>query len=470
MKAMVLTGPNRPFELRQVPDPVAAPGEAVARVFTCGSGLTIQHVKAGRRKAEFPRIIGHEITGEIVETGAGVTSLKVGDPVTAYFYLSCGQCRWCLSNLEPLCPHCAGNVGIECDGGYAEYMKLPAHLFIKLPEGVRLARSSGRDRRRHRCARDALQGAARARVAQGETVAVFGAGGGLGIHQLMLAKWARTRVIAVDVAADKFDACRKAGADEMVDASRGNVVEALLDLTGGEGIDVAIDYVSTTATLEAGAKALGRRGRLVTLGGAGQPFTASPRDMLMKEQELLGSRYVTRREILETFDLVARARGVAARHRHPPAGRRRGRACAGRAQRGDRARGAHDRLIPRLCTVSRARCSASSALHRRRGTPVGVSPRNSRPRPADPRAQQNNPGPGSAAQHQAVLRCVRDTWWRQLFTAARCFPADATRGAARRDFPAAWCPRRRCGTGCGAAAPARRDRRSRQVHPAASPP
>jgi alcohol dehydrogenase, propanol-preferring len=306
MKAMVLTGPNRPFELAQVPDPVAAAGEAVARVLTCGAGLTIQHVKAGRRKAEFPRIIGHEITGEIVETGAGVTSLKIGDPVTAYFYLSCGQCRWCLSNLEPLCPHCAGNVGIESDGGYAEYMKLPAHLFIKLPEGVPW--------REHPAeigvVTDALatpyKVLARARVSQGETVAVFGAGGGLGIHQLMMAKWARARVIAVDVAAEKFDACRRAGADEVVDASRGNVVEALLDLTDGEGIDVAIDYVSTTATLEAGAKALGRRGRLVTLGGAGQPFTASPRDMLMKEQELLGSRYVTRREIIETFDLVAR--------------------------------------------------------------------------------------------------------------------------------------------------------------------
>ena len=69
---------------------------------------------------------------------------------------------------------------------------------------------------------------------------------------------------------------------------------------------MAIDYVSSTATLEAGAKALGRRGRLVTLGGAGQPFTASARDMLMKEQELLGSRYVTRSEVLETLDLVAR--------------------------------------------------------------------------------------------------------------------------------------------------------------------
>ena len=66
MKAMVLKGPNTPFVLSKVPDPVPGPGEAVARVLACGSGLTIQHVKAGRIAAEFPRIIGHEITGEIV--------------------------------------------------------------------------------------------------------------------------------------------------------------------------------------------------------------------------------------------------------------------------------------------------------------------------------------------------------------------------------------------------------------------
>jgi propanol-preferring alcohol dehydrogenase len=146
----------------------------------------------------------------------------------------------------------------------------------------------------------------RARIKAGETVAVFGAGGGLGIHQVMMAKWARARVIAVDTAADKFDVCRKAGADAVVNPREGNVVDALLDLTDGEGVDVVVDYVSATSTLEAGAKALGRRGRLVTLGGAGQPFTASAMDMLQKEQELLGSRYVTRSEILAALDIVAR--------------------------------------------------------------------------------------------------------------------------------------------------------------------
>ncbi|MDE2166947.1 MAG: zinc-binding dehydrogenase [Alphaproteobacteria bacterium] len=303
---MVLKGPNTPFELTEVPDPAAGPGEAVARLITCGSGLTIQHIKAGRTSATFPRIIGHEITGEIVEVGAGVTGLAVGDGVTAYYYLNCGHCRWCLANLEPLCSNTGGNVGRDCDGGYAQYIKLPAHIFIRLPEGL--------DYKAHPAEIGVITDAlatpykvlSRARIKAGETVAVFGAGGGVGIHQVMMAKWARARVIAVDRAVHKFQACLRAGADAVVDASSGDVAEALLDLTDGRGVDVVVDYVSATATLEAGAKALGRRGRLVTLGGAGQPFRASASEMLLKEQELLGSRYVTRLEILETLDLVTR--------------------------------------------------------------------------------------------------------------------------------------------------------------------
>ncbi|MEA2979983.1 MAG: alcohol dehydrogenase, propanol-preferring, partial [Alphaproteobacteria bacterium] len=269
-------------------------------------GLTIQHAKAGRRKVQFPRIIGHEITGEIVEIGPGVRGLKAGDAVTTYFYLNCGHCRWCLTSLEPLCENSGGQVGLECDGAYAEYVKLPTQNFIKLPEGL--------DHNKHPAeigvVTDALatpyKVLRRARVKAGETVAVIGAGGGLGIHQVMMAKWARARVIAVDTRPEKFAACRKAGADDVVDASAGRVAEQLIDLTDGEGVDVVVDYVSCTATLEAGVKALGRRGRLVTLGGSGKPFNVSAADMLNKEQDLLGSRYVTRSEVLESLDLVAR--------------------------------------------------------------------------------------------------------------------------------------------------------------------
>ena len=306
MRALVLKGPNQPFELTEAPDPVAGPGEAVARVLACGSGLTIQHIKAGRIAARFPIIIGHEIAAEIVQVGAGVTAVKEGDGVTAYYYLNCGHCRWCYANLEPLCENSGGNVGITCNGGYAEYIKLPAHLFIKFPAGL--------DYRSHPAECGVIMDAVatpykvlkRASVTSADTVAVIGAGGGLGIHQVMLAKWARARVIAVDTAPGKFDACRQAGADDVVDASDGRTAEALLDLTAGRGVDVVVDYVSTTLTLEAGAKALGRRGRLVTLGGAGKSFNVSSLDMLVKEQSLLGSRYVTRSEIVETLDLVAR--------------------------------------------------------------------------------------------------------------------------------------------------------------------
>ena len=197
-------------------------------------------------------------------------------------------------------------VGMSCDGGYAEYIKLPAHVFLKLPSGL--------DYRAHPAEIGVVTDALatpykvlhRAQIKAGQTVAVFGAGGGVGIHQVMMAKWARAKVIAVDVAADKFDACRNAGADEVVNPADGDVVQALLDLTGGRGVDVAIDYVSVTSTLEAAAKSLARRGRMVTLGGAGKSFQVSAFDLLYKEQVVLGSRYVTRREILETFDLVAR--------------------------------------------------------------------------------------------------------------------------------------------------------------------
>ena len=306
MKALVLHAPNTPFSLEEVPDPTTGPGEAVAKVLACGSGLTIQHVKAGRMDAKFPIIIGHEITAEIVEVGAGVTGLAVGDAVTSYYYLNCGYCPNCMANLEPHCENLKGNVGKDCDGGYAEFIKLPAHNFMVLPEGL--------DYKNHPAEVGVICDAIatplkvnkRTRTAPGETVAVFGGGGGLGLHQLMLSAWAGARVIAVDTVSEKFDACLEAGASECVDAGDGNVVEALMNLTDGKGVDVAIDYVSATVTLEQAFNALAVRGRMVTLGGSGQRFEADAMAMLVKELDVLGSRYVTKFEVHQALELVAR--------------------------------------------------------------------------------------------------------------------------------------------------------------------
>ncbi len=306
MKAMVLEVGGEPFVPKDLPDPVAGPGEAVARVLACGAGLTIHHVRAGRVSADFPRIIGHEITAEIGETGAGVTELAVGDPVTAHFYLTCGHCKWCRIDRETLCENSLGNVGREIDGGYAEFIKLPMRNFIKLPEAL--------DHRANPAEIGVICDAIatpfkvlrHARIRPGDRVAVFGAGGGVGLHMVMMAAWAHTRVIAIDIAGDKLAACRQAGAGETVDASRDDPAEALAELTSGQGVDVAIDFVSSAQTLEAATAALGRGGRLVTLGGSGEIFRAPAMEMLRKELELIGSRYATRQEIIESLELIAR--------------------------------------------------------------------------------------------------------------------------------------------------------------------
>lgn len=304
---MVLRQKNEPFVLEERPDLKAGAGEAVARVIACGSGLTIHHARAARVAINYPIIIGHEVLGEIVETGPNVQGFKAGDIVTLHAYISCGHCRWCRVNREPLCDNLAGFVGRNVDGGYAEFIKLPARNFVHVPDGI--------DYKKHPAEAAVICDAIvtpykvvrRARIAPMETVAVFGAGGGVGIHMVMLACWAHARVIAVDISAQKLPTCRKVGAEAVVDASKENVVEALRELTGGVGVDVAIDFVSQVSTLEAAAESLGKGGRLVTLGGySPQPFRASAARLLNGELEIMGSRAFTKQEIIESLELCAR--------------------------------------------------------------------------------------------------------------------------------------------------------------------
>ncbi|HAA92984.1 MAG TPA: hypothetical protein DCE33_11090 [Rhodospirillaceae bacterium] len=304
MKAMVLTAPGVPFELMDVPDPTPGPGEAVARVVTCGAGLTIQHIRAGRSKVEYPRIIGHEITAEITELGKDVEDLNVGDWVTAYYYLTCGKCHWCRKGRETLCTDIPGTVGRACDGGYAEFIKLPASSFIKFPDGI--------DYKAHPAEAGVITDAIatpvkvirKGRIDPDEWVAVVGAGGGLGLQMVQVAKWAKAREIAVDTRAEKFDACLAAGAEATVDATEGDVAGALRDLTDGLGVDAAIDFVASKASLETGFGGLNKGGRLIVLGGAPQSFTLDT-DALKLEREVIGSKYATRDEVREALDLVA---------------------------------------------------------------------------------------------------------------------------------------------------------------------
>lgn len=308
MKALVLESRGTPFVYKDVSDPKPNDNEAVAKIIACGSGLTIQHVRAGRIEVDYPRIIGHEITAVIEEVGKNVTNVKVGDAVTAYFYLTCGHCKWCQNNRETLCENFGGYVGREVDGAYAEYMKLPSQNFLKIPDGLDWKNNPAEVAVICDAIATPFKVIRHAAVKTQDTVAVIGAGGGLGIHMVMMAKWAHSNVIAVDVASDKFDACKKAGADICINPREHNDNRVFYDYTNGMGVDVVIDFVSSTESLNLGFSILGRGGRLVTLGGGGPQnvVNAYAGDLLNKEAIVMGSRYATKQEVIDSLELVAR--------------------------------------------------------------------------------------------------------------------------------------------------------------------
>ena len=313
MRAMVLEQFGAPLKLRDMPMPRIGPNDALVRVRVCGAGLTVVIMIAtpGRIKS-FPRIPGHEIAGEVVEIGSEVRTIKVGSRVTNHFYLTCGNCRYCRSGRETLCENFRGNVGNGCDGGYAEYVALPERNLVPIPDGVTdldaAVASDAIATPYHACH-------AEAQISPGDDVLIMGAGGGVGIHMVQMARLCGGRVIAAEVGEEKMELARTMGADEVIDARRGEIVKQVKSLTNGRGVDAAIDIVATSETLQACLGSLGPGGRMVIIGSrptsvfGGEPsFAVNPQEFMRQAQEIHGSRYVNNAEIVRTLELVKHKR------------------------------------------------------------------------------------------------------------------------------------------------------------------
>jgi 2-desacetyl-2-hydroxyethyl bacteriochlorophyllide A dehydrogenase len=309
MKALVLKEVGGPLVLEDVPRPQPAPGEALVRVRACGLGLTLVWNRNGRggSSGKLPRIIGHEIAGDVTEVGPSVDGFTPGDRVNVYYYLICGNCRWCNRGRDDLCDRQAGVVGRQIDGGLAEYVKLPVRNLCHIPPEMNYVDAA--------VTADAIATPVhvlreRAHLRAPDTVLVVGAGGGVGVHMVQMARvLGASQVIAVDITAEKLTLATQNGADAVINSAEVGFDEEVLRLTKGRGVDVVVEMVGVPATLERSLRSVGKGGRLVLVGTydakAALPVT---QDSLRGECTITGSRYCARHELAEAVDLVAQGR------------------------------------------------------------------------------------------------------------------------------------------------------------------
>jgi alcohol dehydrogenase len=274
MKALVYEGPGSK-DWKEVPDPgVWEDTDAIVRVDAttiCGTDL---HILKGDVPEVTPgRILGHEAVGTVVEIGAGVKDLVVGDRVLVSCITSCGRCRYCRESRYGQCLGGGGWIlGHLIDGTQAELVRVPFAdtSTFKIPDGV--------DDEQILMLSDILPtgyevGVLNGRVEPGDTVAVVGAGP-VGLAAILGSKlFSPSHVIAIDLADSRLEAAKIFGADITVNNSREDAVAAIHELTGGLGADVAIEAVGVPESFELCTELVRPGGRVANVGVHGVPVS-----------------------------------------------------------------------------------------------------------------------------------------------------------------------------------------------------
>lgn len=290
--------------VKDVDTPRAGHGEILMRVRASGVCYHDILCREGvmRRGIRFPRILGHEPAGEVAECGSGVTDLQVGDRVAGTQRRSvCGQCRFCRTGHETHCPEqlCLSH---EVDGSYADFMVIAADNVVRLPHSISFVEGS-----MLACAVGTLLNAIRdvGKVRAGERVLVTGAGGGLGVHTLQIARGFGARVIAVTTSPEKANRLEGLGAHHVVVARDGKFADEVRSVTGGSGADVAIDNVGGKVFHEV-RQALARRGRYIMVGElSGEQISLNLAQLFLRGIDLLSVTSTARWQLQDTVDLVA---------------------------------------------------------------------------------------------------------------------------------------------------------------------
>lgn len=312
MKSVRMVEANKPLEMQEIPIPNIGEKDILVRVRAAGICHSDAHYRAGRSAmGMMPITLGHEVAGVVERLGSHVTNVKTGDRVCLHYNITCGDCYYCSAGNEQFC-NTVKMLGHHVDGGYAEYIAIPARNAIPLPDEIPFEAGATL-----MCASaTALHALGKGRVKAGETVAVFGIGG-LGLSAIQLARaMGAVEVYAVDIKQDKLELASEYNAIP-IDASRVNAVEEIRTLTKGRGVNVALEMIGLRKTMEQAIDCVGNLGRAVMVGLNQQPISINTYlQVLGKEAEIIGSNDhllqelpllvdMARRKILDTSRVVS---------------------------------------------------------------------------------------------------------------------------------------------------------------------
>jgi alcohol dehydrogenase len=294
MKAAVVPSVNGKWEVKEWPTPKAGPNQVVIKIHASGLCYTDVYITHGVLPTQFPRVLGHEPVGEIVEVGAGVTSRKVGDRVgVPWHQKGDGTCEWCLRGKKEFCPN-AVVTGLGLNGSHAEYMLAYAEGTMPLPAGISYEQAAPIF-----CAGYTVWSGLRvADPKPHERIAVVGIGG-LGHLALQYSKASGFDTIAVTKTKDKEKWIREMGADEIVDSGE--------ELLAAGGADVLLATSNSWVATAEAAKGMRPGGRIILMGVGGEALPYTP-ELMFKRVAVTGSLQNGSEYLYEAMDIAAKGK------------------------------------------------------------------------------------------------------------------------------------------------------------------
>ena len=284
MKAVRLVEIGKPLEDANVPIPEIGLSDVLIRVAAAGICHSDAHYRGGISKIDdLPLTLGHEVAGYVELVGRDVTNVLPRDRVCVHYLVHCGTCEFCVRGLEQFC-RSGQMIGRHRDGGYAEFIKVPARNAFTLPDeisfevGAVMMCSSA----------TALHALKKARLKPGESLAIFGFGG-LGFSALQLARvFECGDVYVVDINPAKLRSAVRMGAIA-IDAKAADPVEQIKGATAGRGVDVALELIGSAKTMRQAVLCLGALGRAALVGLTAESMSIFPyMELISKEAEIIG--------------------------------------------------------------------------------------------------------------------------------------------------------------------------------------